>query len=86
MDNNIPAFPIHPDTTPASTSLHCGMTLLDHFAGQALPAIITSVNFMDKFIEAVASEDKNITFGKMAATAAYDYAAAMLEARKTYIK
>ncbi len=71
IENNIPAYPIpiekqlgfNPDTE--------GLTILDYFAGQALP-------YCQSQIDARNNPDN-------AAHHAYRYAAAMLEARQQYL-
>jgi hypothetical protein len=73
MENNIPAYPLHiPETETTPLFSTQGMTILDHFAAQALP-------HCQQRIDAKNSPEN-------AAHWAYLYADAMLEARKQYIK
>ena len=57
-------------------ALEGGMTLLDYFAGQALPALIEKLNVQGLYREQHPGDSAHV------ARAAYTIAAAMLEARK----
>lgn len=82
MENHEPAYPTISDISHnAKWDTKQGMSLLDYFAGRAIPQLIQtgghSTYDLTKNREGVASD---------LADAAYSIAAAMLEARKKYIK
>lgn len=77
-----PAFP-HPNPDYAQdygrrdrTPPFGGMSLRDWFAGQAIPALISSVGI------AKVAEQRGVTVSELVARAAYQYADAMLKARE----
>ena len=71
---NTPAYPTTPDN--GVNSGEPGMTLRDHFAGLALPALLEQVPTLTK------KDLGDKTIEEAVAIAAYHYADAMLEARK----
>lgn len=71
LENNIPAYPLPIEKQLGFNPETEGLTLLDHFAGLALP-------YCQAQIDAKNNVDN-------AAHHAYRYAAAMLEARKQFI-
>lgn len=73
MENHEPAYPTISDISHnAKWDTKQGMSVLDYFAGQALPIMMQHVDCKNR--------------PDHAAHHAYRYAAAMLEARKAYIK
>lgn len=56
-----------------------GVTLLDHFAGQALNGIMSDVDILYRVDESPFVESKNKTIAKVS----YSIAQAMIEERKT---
>lgn len=78
---NPPAFPyVEPPTT---CNVNTGMSLRDYFAGQALVGIISSLA-SESMLSAFAKEAARVSISttKAAGIAAYEYADAMLAARK----
>ena len=81
ISGNDPAFPLQcigPEFSPG----HCGMSLKDFFAAQALPALIANLGHT----KAAGWEMKKLgleqgEFDKLVAKCAYDYAESMIRER-----
>lgn len=73
----VPAFPVHPDIRDDEP--HAGMTLRDYFAGQVIAGLLQSTDL--EVLKPIADK-KQITMVQAFGVMAYEYADAMLEARK----
>lgn len=73
--NNPPAFP----TKQPLSSDFLGLTMLDHFAGLAMPAIATEIYSWSR-------ELTGGTVAELTAKMAYEMANAMLKERQSWIK
>jgi len=69
IDDGGPAHPVFPNTSQSHGAAHLGMSLRDHFAGQAMLAILSTPR-------------KVLSSGADAADIAYEIADAMLKARR----
>ena len=76
------AYPAKWYSDPNIAHEHNGMTLLDYFAGQALPALIGQLANTEQADERMRSERLGDgEFDRLCAICAYDYAEAMIQER-----
>ncbi len=83
ITNNIPVHPLYLPPMERGAEVIHGSTLLDYFAGLVMPEIMRQMHSNDYYH---CNDKTTMAAIDTAAEYAYKQAAAMLEARKQYIK